>query len=153
MTAEDRLQELGISLAAPIAPVANYSPSVRSGNLLFISGHVSRRLGEVVTGKAGSEHDREAARELARLVAIDMLATAAAVLPSLDAVRRVVKVTGMVNSTDSFIDHSYVIDGASSLLVDVFADRGRHARSAFGVAQLPLGAAIELEAVLEIDGE
>jgi enamine deaminase RidA (YjgF/YER057c/UK114 family) len=114
---------------------------------------VSRRLGEVVTGKAGSEHDREAARELARLVAIDMLATAAAVLSSLDAVRRVVKVTGMVNSTDSFIDHSYVIDGASSLLVDVFVDRGRHARSAFGVAQLPLGAAIELEAVLEIDGE
>lgn len=153
MTIDERLAELGIVLPDPVAPVANYSPTRHSGNLLFVSGHVARRDGAVVTGRLGDDLTRDEGYALARAAAIDVLAAVRATLGSLDRVRAVVKLTGFVSSAGSFTDQSAVVNGASDLVVDVFgSERGTHARSAVGVAQLPLGAAVELEAVLEIEG-
>jgi enamine deaminase RidA (YjgF/YER057c/UK114 family) len=150
MTVDDRLAELGIVLPATTAPVANYVSTRRSGSLLFVSGHVSRRAGVVVSGKVGDDIDTEAAYELARLVALDILGTAHAALGSLDDVT-LVKITGFVNSAPGFTEQPAVVNGASDLFVQVLGtERGAHARSAIGVAQLPLGAAVEVEAILEV---
>ncbi len=150
MSVDDRLAELGITLPSTTAPVANYVSTRRTGNLLFVSGHISKRGGGVVTGRVGDDVDGEAAYDLARLVAIDILGTAHAALGSLDNVA-VVKLTGFVNSAPGFTEQSAVINGASDLFVQVLgAERGAHARSAIGVAQLPLGAAVEVEAILEV---
>jgi enamine deaminase RidA (YjgF/YER057c/UK114 family) len=150
MTVDDRLAELGIVLPATTAPVANYVSTRRSGSLLFVSGHVSRRAGAVVSGKVGDDIDTEAAYELARLVALDILGTAHAALGSLDDVT-LVKITGFVNSAPGFTEQPAVVNGASDLFVQVLGtERGAHARSAIGVAQLPLGAAVEVEAILEV---
>jgi enamine deaminase RidA (YjgF/YER057c/UK114 family) len=150
MTVDDRLAELGIVLPATTAPVANYVSTRRSGSLLFVSGHVSRRAGAVVSGKVGDDIDTEAAYELARLVALDILGTVHAALGSLDDVT-LVKITGFVNSAPGFTEQPAVVNGASDLFVQVLgAERGAHARSAIGVAQLPLGAAVEVEAILEV---
>jgi enamine deaminase RidA (YjgF/YER057c/UK114 family) len=153
VTVDERLAELGIVLPNPVTPIANYSLTRRSGNLLFVSGHVARRDGAVVTGRLGDDLTRDEGYALARAAAIDVLAAARATVGSLDRVRGVVKLTGFVSSAGSFTDQSAVVNGASDLVVDVFgSERGTHARSAVGVAQLPLGAAVELEAVLEIEG-
>jgi enamine deaminase RidA (YjgF/YER057c/UK114 family) len=150
MTVDDRLAELGIVLPATTAPVANYVSTRRSGSLLFVSGHVSRRAGVVVSGKVGDDIDTEAAYELARLAALDILGTAHAALGSLDDVT-LVKITGFVNSAPGFTEQPAVVNGASDLFGQVLgAERGAHARSAIGVAQLPLGAAVEVEAILEV---
>ena len=152
MNADERLAELGIALPSPVTPVANYSLTRRSGNLLFVSGHVARRDGAVVTGRLGDDLSRDDGYALARAAAIDVLAAAHAALGSLAHVRSVVKLTGFVSSAQSFTDQSAVVNGASDLMVDIFGtDRGTHARAAVGVAQLPLGAAVELEAILEVD--
>jgi len=149
---DERLAELGIELPNPVTPVANYSLTRRTGNLLFVSGHVARRDGAVVIGRLGDDLSRDEGYALARAAAIDVLAATRAALGSLDRVRGVVKLTGFVSSAESFTDQSAVVNGASDLVVDVFgAERGTHARAAVGVAQLPLGAAVELEAVLEIE--
>jgi len=149
---DERLAELGIELPNPVTPVANYSLTRRTGNLLFVSGHVARRDGAVVIGRLGDHLSRDEGYALARAAAIDVLAATRAALGSLDRVRGVVKLTGFVSSAESFTDQSAVVNGASDLVVDVFgAERGTHARAAVGVAQLPLGAAVELEAVLEIE--
>ena len=151
MTAEQRIVELGIELPAASAPVANYVMTRQSGNLLFVSGHVGKRDGAVVTGRLGESIARDDGYALARATMIDVLASVRAALGSLDRVTVVVKVTGYVSSTATFTEQPHVVNGASDLLVEVFGDeRGRHARAAVGVAQLPLGAAVELEAVFEV---
>jgi enamine deaminase RidA (YjgF/YER057c/UK114 family) len=142
---------LGIELPAASAPVANYVMTRRSGSLLFASGHVCKRDGAVVTGQLGDTVSRDDGYALARATILDILASARAALGSLDRVIAVVKLTGFVNSAATFTEQSVVVNGASDLLVEVFGDeRGRHARAAVGVAQLPLGAAVELDAIFEV---
>jgi enamine deaminase RidA (YjgF/YER057c/UK114 family) len=150
MRVDDRLAELGIVLPDATTPVGSYVSTRRLGNQLFVSGHVSKRDGAVVAGTVGDDVDTSTAYELARLVAIDFLSTVRAALGSLDDVA-VVKLTGFVHSAATFTEQPAVINGASDLLVAVFGpERGRHARSAIGVAQLPLGAAVEVEAIFEV---
>lgn len=151
MSTEQRIAELGIELPATSAPVANYVMTRQSGSLLFVSGHVCKRDGTVVTGRLGDSVSRDEGYALARATMLDILASARAALGSLDRVTAVVKIAGFVNSTTTFTEQSLVVNGASDLLVEVFGDeRGRHARAAVGVAQLPLGAAVELEATFEV---
>jgi enamine deaminase RidA (YjgF/YER057c/UK114 family) len=150
MSVDDRLADLGIVLPPSTPPVANYVSTRRAGNLLFVSGHVSKRDGAVVAGKVGDDVDTKAAYELARLVAIDILGTVRAALGSLDGVT-FVKITGFVNSAPGFTEQPAVVNGASDLFVQVLGpERGAHSRSAIGVAQLPLGAAVEVEAIVEV---
>lgn len=148
---ETRLTELGLTLPAAPAPVANYVPAVISGDLLFISGQISRGGdGTTMTGKLGGGVEVARGREAARVCALNILAQAKAALGSLDRIDRVVKLTGFVNATPDFVDHPQVVNGASDLLVDVLGDKGRHTRSAVGVAGLPLDAAVEIEAIIAI---
>ena len=152
MTAEQRIAHLGIELPAASAPVANYVMTRQSGNLLFVSGHVSKRDGAVMTGRLGESLAREDGYALARATMIDILASVRSALGSLDRVTAVVKVTAYVCSATTFTEQPSVVDGASDLLVEVFGDeRGRHARAAVGVAQLPLGAALEFDAIFEVE--
>jgi enamine deaminase RidA (YjgF/YER057c/UK114 family) len=152
-TPEQRLLALGITLPEAPAPVANYVRAVTTGNLVFLAGHIPRGAdGEVVRGKLGSVLDVEQGQQAARLSAIALLASLKAEIGSLDRVTRIVKVTGMVNSTPGFVEQSSVINGCSDLLVEVFGERGKHARAAVGMASLPLGAAVEIEMIVEIDG-
>lgn len=150
MSVDDRLAELHIVIPETTAPVANYVTARRSGNLLFLSGHLGKRDGVVVAGAVGDAVDTDTAYDLARRAAVDLLGTARAALGTLETVA-VVKLTGFVHSAPTFTELSAVINGASDLLVAVFGpERGRHSRSAIGVAQLPLGAAVELEAIFEV---
>jgi enamine deaminase RidA (YjgF/YER057c/UK114 family) len=152
MGIDDRLTELGIVIPETTAPVANYVTARRTGNLLFLSGHLGKREGAVVTGRLGEDVETDAGYDLARSAAIDLLGTARAALGTLDTVA-VVKLTGFVQSASTFTGQPAVVNGASDLLVAVFGhERGRHARSAIGVAQLPLGAAVEIEAIFEVIG-
>lgn len=152
MTVNDRLAELGIELPAVATPVANYLLTRRSGSLLFVSGHIGKQDGRVVSGRLGDSLSVQEGQSLARATAVDILASVRAALGSLDAVHTVVKLTGYVNSTSSFMDQSAVVNGASDLMVEVFGENaGRHSRAAVGVAQLPLGAAFELEAIFEVE--
>jgi enamine deaminase RidA (YjgF/YER057c/UK114 family) len=150
-TPEERLQELGVSLPAPAVPVAAYVPCVRTGNLVYVSGQVP-----VVDGKPshlgllGGDVDLEDGRAAARTCAVNVLAALKAELGELSRVRRVVKVTGFVASTPGFTDHPKVINAASELFGDAFGDAGRHARAAVGVAALPLGVPVEVEAIVEV---
>ena len=152
MAVEQRIAELGIDLPEASAPVANYVMTRQSGSLLFVSGHVCKRDGAVVTGRLGESVATDDGYALARATMIDVLASVRAALGSLDRVSAVVKVTGYVTSAATFTEQPRVINGASDLLVEVFGDeRGRHARAAVGVAQLPLGAAVELEAIFDVE--
>jgi enamine deaminase RidA (YjgF/YER057c/UK114 family) len=152
MSIDDRLAELNIVLPESTPPVANYVSVRRMGDLLFLSGHIGKRDGAVVVGTVGDDVDTDTAYGLARAVAIDLLASARAALGTLDTIA-VVKLTGFVHSAPTFTEQPAVINGASDLFVDVFGEeRGRHARSAIGVAQLPLGAAVEVEAIFEVVG-
>ena len=149
---EEVLERLGIELGTPPAPVANYVRSVRTGNLVFLSGHgPSKGDGTYVTGKVGQGAlSVEEGYEAARLTAIALLASLKAEIGDLGKVVRVVRVFGMVNSLPEFTDHSKVINGASDLLVEVFCDRGRHVRAAVGMASLPIGLAVEIEMLVEV---
>jgi enamine deaminase RidA (YjgF/YER057c/UK114 family) len=149
-TAESRLKTLGIELPAVPAPAANYVPSVRVGNLLFISGQVSNIPGEKYLGKLGENMTVEEGQKAARACAISILANLKAATGDLEKVKRVVKLTGFVNCTATFDDAHKVVNGCSDLLVEVLGERGRHARSAVGMASLPLGFAVEVEAIAEI---
>ncbi len=151
-TIEGRLAELGITLPAAAAPVANYVPTVRSGNMLYVSGQVTLRDGQPQhLGKLGAGIDVAEGAQAARLCALNIVAQAKAALGELDRVARVVKLVGFVNSAPEFTDQPKVINGASDFMVEVFGDKGRHARSAVGVAALPLGVSVEVEAILEVD--
>lgn len=152
MGAEARLEELGIELPAESPPVGNYVAAVRTGDLLFLAGHGPVHVdGTRVTGKVGTDLDLKAARHAARLVALNLVATVRRELHSLDAVRRIVKVLGMVNCAAGFNQTPAVIDGCSDLLVELFGeDIGRHARSAVGMAELPFNIPVEIEMIVEI---
>jgi enamine deaminase RidA (YjgF/YER057c/UK114 family) len=148
--ASERLTELGLALPPPTKPVGSYVPARRAGNLLHISGHLAKREGRVVTGRVGGEIELETARELARQVALDLVATAAEAAGGVDRLAGVVKLLGLVRSAPGFDQQPAVMNGASDLLVEVFGEAGRHARSAVGVSELPMGAALEVEAVFEL---
>jgi enamine deaminase RidA (YjgF/YER057c/UK114 family) len=154
MGAEARIKELNITLPQPSTPVANYVGAVRSGNLLFVAGHGPiRRDGQPsARGKVGRELSVEQGYQVAREVGLNLLATTRAALGSLDRVKRVVKVLGMVNSVDGFGDQPKVINGFSDLMVQVFGEpMGKHARSAVGMAELPMGIPVEIEMILEVE--
>jgi enamine deaminase RidA (YjgF/YER057c/UK114 family) len=154
MGAEARLKEKMITLPPPATPVANYVGAVRVGNLLFLSGHGPLRSDgkPSARGKLGKDLTVEEGYRVAREVGLSLLATARAQLGSLDRVKRVVKVLGMVNSADGFGDQPKVINGFSDLMVEIFGeDVGRHARSAVGMAELPMGIPVEIEMIVEVD--
>jgi enamine deaminase RidA (YjgF/YER057c/UK114 family) len=146
MSAEKRIRELKLDLATPSSPVANYVNAVRTGNLLFLSGKGPRGA----KGKVGRDLSVEQAYQAARAVGIDLLAVMRAELGSLDKVRRVVKVLGMVNAEPEFGDQPKVINGCSDLFVEVFGERGKHARSAVGMGSLPGGIPVEIECIVEV---
>jgi enamine deaminase RidA (YjgF/YER057c/UK114 family) len=151
MGAERRLKELGIVLPASPAPVANYVRWVRTGNLLFLAGHGPQKDGQLThIGKVGRELTIAQGQEAARLVGLNLLASTREALGSLDRVKRIVKVLGMVNSAPAFTDQPKVINGFSDLMVEIFGDAGRHARSAVGLAELPFGIGVEIEMIVEI---
>lgn len=151
-TAEDKIIQLGIELPPVPPPVANFIRARQVGSLLFLSGHGPVRPdGSRVVGKVGTDLDIEEAKAAARLTGLNLLATARAQLGSLDRVRAVVKVLGMVNSGPGFDQQPEVVDGFSDLMVEVFGEQGRHARSAVGMAELPFGIPIEIEMILDVD--
>lgn len=150
MSIEDRLAAAGITLPDAPAPAANYVPAVQVGNLLFISGQVAAGPEGIITGKLGADMDVAAGAAAARRCGLALIAQARAALGSLDRVERVVKLTGFVNSTPDFTDQPKVVNGASDLMVEVFGDAGRHSRAAVSAAALPLGTAVEVEAVLAV---
>ena len=153
MGAEDTLKARNIALPPPATPMANYVGAVRVGNLLFLSGHGPVRDGKpTATGKVGKDLTTEQGAQVAREVGLSLLATTRAHLGSLDRVKRVVKVLGMVNSAEGFGDQPRVINGCSDLMVEVFGEAiGKHARSAVGMAALPVGIPVEIEMILEVE--
>jgi enamine deaminase RidA (YjgF/YER057c/UK114 family) len=153
MGAEARIKELGITLPSPPKPMGNYIPGVRVGNLLFLSGHGPIRVGDqpLTRGKVGRDMSTEEAYKVAREIGINLLGSARAVLGSLDKIKRVVKVLGMVNAADGFGEQPKVINGFSDLMVEVFGENGRHARSAVGMGSLPAGIPVEIEMILELN--
>lgn len=151
MSIQQRLQDLGIVLPPVAVPAAAYVPFVRTGSLVFVSGHIARRDGKPVVGQLGKDMDTETGKAAARGVAIDLLGTLnAAVGGDLERVVRIVKLLSLVNSAPTYTEHHLVTNGASELVGQVFGERGAHARSAFGVAQLPMGACVEIELIAEV---
>ena len=148
---DTRLQALGIQLPTVGVPAAAYVMAVQTGQLVFLSGHIAKRDGKPGVGKLGKDMDTETGKAAARAIAIDLMATLKAQVGSLDRIRRIVKVMGLVNSTDTYTDQHLVINGCSELLFAVFGAAGQHARSAFGVTQIPLGACVEIELIAEIE--
>ena len=148
---EAKLKELNITLPEPPQPVANYVNGVQAGNLIFLAGKGPRRAdGTEITGKLGAGISIDEGYEGARLTAINQLAVLKEMLGDLSRVKRIVKVLGLVNSDPEFIDQPKVINGFSDLMVEVFGDKGKHARAAIGVASLPRGQAVEIELVVEV---
>ena len=148
---EQRLKELKIQLGAMKQPIANYVKAVQTGNLLFLSGHIPDEIpGKKTRGKVGSALTVEEAKEAARLTGLSLLSTLKAYVGDLNKVKRIVKIFGMVNAEPSFTQHPMVINGCSDLMVEVFGEKGKHARSAVGMGSLPLDAAVEIEMVVEL---
>ncbi len=149
---EAKLKELDISLPPVTKPIANYVKSVRTGNLVFLSGHgPTKPDGIDVKGKLGKDLNVEQGYEAARLTAINLLSALKAELGDLGRVKRIVKVTGMVNCTPDFTDHPKVVNGCSDLLIAAFGDRGKHTRAAVGMVALPMNIAVEIEMVVEVE--
>ncbi|QIE23163.1 YjgF/chorismate_mutase-like, putative endoribonuclease [Caballeronia sp. SBC1] len=146
----DKLKELGIELPTAGAPAAAYVMSAQSGNTVYLSGHIAKKDGKVWAGKLGATLTTEEGRAAARSIAIDLIATLHAHVGDLNRVTRIVKVMSLVNSTFEFTEQHLVTNGASELIADIFGERGKHARSAFGVAQIPLGACVEIELIAEV---
>jgi enamine deaminase RidA (YjgF/YER057c/UK114 family) len=147
---DDRLAALGIELPPPMPPAGIYVPCVRSGGLLYVGGHGPVAGQTVVRGKVGRDLTLEQARDAARMTGLSMLATVLAELGSLDGLRRLVKVFGMVNCAPGFNQTPAVIDGCSSLFVEIFGDAGQHTRTAVGMAELPFDIAVEIEMIAEL---
>ena len=150
MNVYDTLKSLNIELPPMAVPAAAYVPFVQTGNLVFLSGHIAKRDGRVWVGQLGLNMDTAAGREAARAVAIDLLGTLHAAVGDLNRVTRIVKLMSLVNSTGDFTEQHLVTNGASELIGQLFGARGAHARSAFGVAQIPMGACVEIEMIAEI---
>ena len=151
MSIQSKLDQLGIALPPLAAPAAAYVPFVRTGNLVFLSGHIARRDGKPWVGRLGQDMTTPQGAEAARSVAIDLMGTLKAAVGDLERVRRIVKVMSLVNSTPDFVEQHLVTNGCSELLAEVFGDKGAHARSAFGVPTLPLGTCVEIELIAEVD--
>lgn len=155
MNVEQKLQEMGLELPSPSRPMGQYVPAVRTGNLVFLSGHGPSGAARRTLGKVGRELTVEQGYEAARSVALALLASLKGEIGDLDRVRRVVKVLGMVNCTEDFYQQPAVINGASDLLVELYGDRGRHARSAVGMQSLPGSAdgsiPVEIEMIVEVE--
>ena len=145
-----RLAELGITLPPLAVPAAAYVPFVRTGKLVFLSGHIAKRDGKPWVGQLGREIDTATGAQAARAVAIDLLGTLHAAVGDLNQIERIVKVMSLVNSTPGFTEQHLVTNGCSELLGAVFGEKGAHARSAFGVAQIPLGACVEIELIAQV---
>ena len=148
----DRLKALNITLPAVATPAAAYLPFVQTGKLVFLSGHLAKKDGKVIVGQLGKNMTTEEGKAAARAVAIDLMGTLHAAVGDLGKVRRIVKVMSLVNSTADFTEQHLVTNGCSELLGEVFGEAGKHARSAFGVAQIPLGACVEIELIAEVEG-
>ncbi len=152
MTVKDRLQALGIVLPPVAVPAAAYVPFVCSGSLVFLSGHIAKQSGKPWVGQLGLTMATEEGKAAARAVVVDLLGTLQAAAGDLARVKRIVKVVSLVNSTASFTEHHLVTNGCSELLGEVFGPQiGAHARSAFGVTQLPMGACVEIELIAEVE--
>ncbi len=149
-TPEARLEKLGITLPTPMAAVANYVPFVISGNQLFVSGQISSGTDGLMTGRLGDGLTLEQGQAAAKLCGINLLAQCKSALGDLNRIKRVVKLGGFVNAAADFTDIPHVINGCSDLMVDVFSDAGRHARSAVACPVLPLGVAVEIDGIFEI---
>ena len=147
----DKLKALNITLPAVSAPAAAYLPFVQTGKLVFLSGHLARKDGAVIVGQLGKNVTTAEGKLAARAIAIDLMGTLQAAVGDLSRVKRIVKLVSLVNSTADFTEHHLVTNGASELLVEVFGDAGKHARSAFGVAQIPMGACVEIEMIAEVE--
>jgi enamine deaminase RidA (YjgF/YER057c/UK114 family) len=152
MTIESRLAELGLTLPQPAAPVASYVPAVEAGGLLHISGQLPFLDGQLMTGRLGENRDLEYGQQAAQMCALMLIAQMKAALGSLDRVARIVKLGAFVSSSADFTDQPKVANGASDLMVAVFGDAGKHARSAVGVPVLPLGAVVEIDAIVAVQG-
>jgi enamine deaminase RidA (YjgF/YER057c/UK114 family) len=150
MSVYDKLKALHIELPPVASPAAAYVPFVQTGSLVFLSGHIAKKAGQVHTGQLGVNMTTEEGKLAARAVAIDLLGTLHAAIGDLNKVNRIVKVMSLVNSGPHYTEHHLVTNGCSELIGEVFGDKGSHARSAFGVAQLPLGACVEIELIAEI---
>ena len=150
MSVYDKLQDLGITLPAVATPAAAYVPFVRTGNLVFVSGHIAKKDGKAWVGQLGKNMSTDEGRHAARAIAIDLLGTLHAAVGDLNKVKRIVKLMSLVNSTPDYTEQHLVTNGASELFASVFGDAGQHARSAFGVAQIPMGACVEIELIAEI---
>ena len=150
MNVNDKLKQLGITLPPVATPAAAYLPFVQTGNLVFLSGHIAKKDGKPWVGQFGKTMSTEEGKAAARAVAIDLMGTLQAAVGDLQRVKRIVKVMSLVNSTPDYTEQHLVTNGASELLAEVFGAQGAHARSAFGVAQIPLGACVEIELIAEI---
>jgi enamine deaminase RidA (YjgF/YER057c/UK114 family) len=150
MSVYEKLKALNVALPQPVPPVAAFVPFVRTGNLLFLSGHIAKKDGKPWTGQLGLNVTTEQGKEAARLIAIDLMGTLHAALGDLNQIKRIVKLLVLVNSSPLFTEQHLVANGASELFAQVFGDNGAHARSAFGVAQIPFGACVEIELVAEV---
>ena len=150
MSIYDKLKELGISLPPVTKPAAAYVPFVQTGNLVFLSGHTAKKDGKPWIGQLGKNMNTEEGKAAARSIAVDLMGTLHAAVGDLNKIKRIVKVMSLVNSTPDFTEQHLVTNGASELLGQVFGDKGAHARSAFGVAQIPQGSCVEIELIAEV---
>ena len=150
MSVYDKLSQLGISLPPVATPAAAYVPFVRTGNLVFVSGHIARRDGKPWVGQLGGSIATAEGKAAARAIAIDLMGTLHAAVGDLNKVTRIVKLMSLVNSTATFTEQHLVTNGASEMYGEVFGAAGAHARSAFGVAQIPMGACVEIELIAEV---
>lgn len=150
MSVNEKLAQLGITLPPVATPAAAYVPYVRSGNLVFLSGHIARKEGKPWVGQLGLTMGTEEGQAAARAIAVDLMGTLQAAVGDLDKVKRIVKLMSLVNSTSTFTEQHLVTNGASELFGQVFGAAGAHARSAFGVAQIPMGACVEIELIAEV---
>ena len=150
MSVYDKLQDLGITLPPVAAPAAAYVPFVRTGNLVFLSGHIAKKDGKAWVGQLGKNMSTDEGKHAARAIAVDLLGTLHAAIGDLNKVKRIVKVMSLVNSTGDYTEQHLVTNGASELFSNVFGEAGQHARSAFGVAQIPMGACVEIELIAEV---
>ena len=150
MSVYDKLKDLGITLPPVATPAAAYVPFVRTGNLVFLSGHIAKKDGKAWVGQLGKNMTTDEGKHAARAIAIDLMGTLHAAVGDLNKIKRIVKVMSLVNSTGDFTEQHLVTNGASELLGTVFDAAGQHARSAFGVAQIPQGACVEIELIAEV---
>ena len=150
MSIYNKLSELGIELPPVSVPAAAYVPFVQTGKLVFLSGHIAKKDGKPWVGQLGRNMQTAEGRDAARAVAIDLLGTLHAAVGDLNKIHRIVKVMSLVNSTSDFVEHHLVTNGCSELIAQIFGEKGAHARSAFGVAQLPMGTCVEIELIVEL---